>query len=248
MMPIRSEEELWSYLLDGWAITRKGKYYYVQKKEGGKVRNVKIDDKLKKLAEELHYIYKFERDKYQDMLAEKATTIKPKTTSSQGSQSSRGPNTSSQDDKIAKAVADNLERKVTKAVEQKLTYRVVKHLDLQTKYIMKWGEWVLNHVVTIVPGDTFEEKAQEVDKFLDEMFRFYLQSDDMKRELDQLRIENTLLKEALENLRKRLDAISQLKELIIQLADKNPDLAKQLIEQFIALITNLEASYKVNAV
>jgi len=213
-MVVRTKEELDARIADGWGLSKKkGRYWYLQKRdpETGRILTEKVDDSLRDYCEELYYMRKLQR------LGVRVDK------SSSGSTSSR------------------TEIALEKAVSQKIVQHAIKHIDKRTKKLLEWGEWVDNHITTLVPGDTWEEKAEGVLQLLDEMFKVYVEYEEIAGELQKLRTENQILNEMIRELKKKLEPITQLRQLIIDLAKAgNTELVEKLVNKYIALTIKLQ--------
>lgn len=213
-MVVRTKEELDARIADGWGLSKKkGRYWYLQKRdpETGRILTEKVDDSLRDYCEELYYMRKLQR------LGVRVDK------SSSGSTSSR------------------TEIALEKAVSQKIVQHAIKHIDKRTKKLLEWGEWVDNHITTLVPGDTWEEKAEGVLQLLDEMFKVYVEYEEIAGELQKLRTENQILNEMIRELKRKLEPITQLRQLIIDLAKAgNTELVEKLVNKYIALTIKLQ--------
>lgn len=213
-MVVRTKEELDARIADGWGLSKKkGRYWYLQKRdpETGRILTEKVDDSLRDYCEELYYMRKLQR------LGVRVDK------SSSGSTSSR------------------TEIALEKAVSQKIVQHAIKHIDKRTKKLLEWGEWVDNHITTLVPGDTWEEKAEGVLQLLDEMFKVYVEYEEIAGELQKLRTENQILNEMIRELKKKLEPVTQLRQLIIDLAKAgNTELVEKLVNKYIALTIKLQ--------
>lgn len=208
-MVIKTKEDLEAKLAEGWKISKKGKYYYVQIYDTNKKRVLteKISDDLKKEAEKLYHMQKLGMDP----------------------EDSKGGD-------VSAGTPTKAEKAITRAVEQKIVQHAIKQIDKRTKYLILWGEWVENNILPLCSGDTFDDKAEEVIAELERMLELYLKSDALLAQLQKLKSEVEVYKTIIEKLKKKVQATQELKDLIVKLADKNPKLAAQLVDQFMLII------------
>lgn len=211
LMVVTSKEELDQKLLDGFGLSKKkNRYWYIQKKDPttGKVITEKVSDELKDYCEELYMMNK---------LKKKGIKVEPQETHS--------------------TVATKAEKQIAKAIQNKIVQHTIKHIDKRTKKLLEWGEWVDNHLTTIAVGDTWEEKAENVSKLLDDIFKAFLDYEEIASELQKLRAENQMLKDVLNTMKKKLNPLNQIKELILELSRTgNTKIVENLINKYLGIL------------
>ena len=79
-----------------------------------------------------------------------------------------------------------------------------------------------------------------VSKQLDEMFRVWMDYEEIAGELERLRAENKILKDLLDEFKKKLTPINQLRSLILELSRTgNTEIVESLINKYMALVVHL---------
>jgi len=209
-MVVTSKEELEARLLDGWGLSKKKGKYWYLQKRDPETGRILTEKVHDSLRDYCEQLYMMRKLEKRGVKVEQSST------------------------------PSRAEQKIEKAVETKIVQHAIKHIDKRTKKLLEWGEWVDLHITTIVPGDTWDEKAERVKEQLDEMFKTWLEYEEIASELERLRAENKILRDLIEEMKNKLEPLKLLKELIVELSRTgNTKIVENLINKYMALVVHL---------